>query len=79
MKSRLLWLAVLAAALAGFYEGTLGTARRGAPAVVDRQRINREFADFTLPPLPVPVLPRPEINLPLPEHAAIAPPALPGC
>lgn len=78
MKSRLLWLAVLAAALAGFYEGTIGSARRGAPAVVDRQRINREFADFKLPAVPVPDLPRAEIHVPLPEPAAIAPPALPA-
>ena len=74
MKSRLLWLAVLAAALAGFYEGTLGTARRTTPAVVDRQRINREFADFKLPPLPVPDLPRAEINVPLPEPSSVVPP-----
>ena len=78
MKSRLLWLAVLAAALAGFYEGTLGTARRSPPPVVDRQRINREFADFKIPPLPVPDLPRAEINLPLPEPATVVPPAPPG-
>ncbi len=78
MKSRLLWLAVLAAALAGFYEGTLGTARRSTPAVVDRHRINREFADFQLPALPVPDLPRIEINLPLPEPATVVPPAPPG-
>jgi len=78
MKSRLLWLAVLAAALAGFYEGTLGTARRTAPPVVDRQRINREFADFKLPPLPVPDLPRAEINVPLPEPGAFVRPAPPG-
>ena len=78
MKSRLLWLAVLAAALAGFYEGTLGTARRTAPPVVDRQRINREFADFKLPPLPVPDLPRAEINVPLPEPGTVVRPAPPG-
>ena len=78
MKSRLLWLAVLAAALAGFYEGTLGTARRSPPPVVDRQRINREFADFKIPPLPVPDLPRAEINLPLPEPNTIVPPAPKG-
>ncbi len=78
MKSRLLWLAVLAAALAGFYEGTLGTARRSPPSVVDRQRINREFADFKIPPLPVPDLPRAEINLPLPEPATVVPPAPAG-
>jgi hypothetical protein len=78
MKSRLLWLAVLAAALVGFYEGTLGTARRSAPAVVDRQRINREFADFQLPVLPVPDLPRTEINLPLPEPGRVVPPAPTG-
>jgi len=56
----------------------LGTARRPASAVVDRQRINREFADFKLPALPVPELPRAEINVPLPEPAALAPPALPA-
>lgn len=78
MKSRLLWLAVLAAALVGFYEGTLGSARRPAPAAVDRQRINREFADFRLPALPMPDLPRAEINVPLPEPAAVVPPARPG-
>ncbi|MFZ9747394.1 MAG: hypothetical protein ACO3G4_12255 [Opitutaceae bacterium] len=78
MKSRLLWLAVLAAALAGFYEGTLGSARRSTPPVVDRQRINREFADFQLPALPVPTLPRIEINVPLPEPAEVIPPAPKG-
>ena len=57
MKSRLLWLAVLAAALAGFYEGTLGTARRSAPPVVD----------FSAPAVPAPTAPATPAPAPAPK------------
>lgn len=78
MKSRLLWGALLAAALAGFYFGTVGQGRRTGPVAVDRERIEREFADFRVPALPVPALPRAEIHVPLPASARPAEPPPPA-
>lgn len=62
MRSRLIWSAVLVAAIAGFYFATIRPALRESTTVPDRRSINREFAGFQPPPIPPP--PWPEIRMP---------------
>ena len=57
MKSRLLWAAVLVAAIAGFYWVTIRPALRETPPKVDRRQLNRDFQEFKPPPIPPPPLP----------------------
>jgi hypothetical protein len=87
MKSRLIWTAVLVAAIAGFYFTTIRPALRETPVKPDHRRINRDFATtFQPPPIPPPPLPEaklPSITLPPPAVAkrrddpAPAPPEVP--
>lgn len=64
MKSRLLWAAVVLAAIAGFYLVTIRPALREPPPKIDRQKINRDFQDFKPPALPPPPVPQVQVNLP---------------
>lgn len=57
MKSRLLWAAVLVAAIAGFYWVTIRPALRETPPKVDRHKLDRDFQEFKPPPIPPPPLP----------------------
>jgi hypothetical protein len=72
MKSRLIWTAVLVAAIAGFYYATIRPAIRTPEPVPDRRRVNRDFKAFQPPPIPPPPLPEvkiPELILPPPAAA----------
>ena len=63
MKSRLVWAAVIVAAIAGFYFATIRPALRETPAKPDHRRINRDFATSFQPP-PIPPPPLPEVKMP---------------
>ncbi|HEY1110848.1 MAG TPA: hypothetical protein VGE76_19500 [Opitutaceae bacterium] len=60
MKSRLLVIAVVIAALAGFYLVTIRPMFESAPPPINR-RINKEFRPESLP---MPVLPAPKVEIP---------------
>lgn len=68
MKSRLIWAAVLVAAMVGFYFATIRPAIEPTPTRL-RGRINAEFRPPEIPP--------PEIPVPKFEIPALPPPALP--
>lgn len=82
MKSRILWLVVVLAAIAGFYYTTIRPALTPSPRALNRQ-VNKEFrpADIPPPPLPEPKIDIPALRLPSPEvvvpKSAIANPTAP--
>lgn len=72
MRSRLIWAAVLIAAIGGFYFATLRPALRTPEPVPDRRRVNRDFKAFQPPPITPPPLPEvriPSLTLPPPNPA----------
>ena len=69
MKSRIFWVAVVLATVAGFYFVTIRPAMQGTPERVNRRQVDRDFKDFKLPqiappPLPEVVIATPKISLP---------------
>lgn len=78
MKSRIIWLVVVVAALAGFYYTTIKPTLTPTPPALNR-RVNREFRplDIAPPPLPAPKIETPALPLPLPS-AVVAQPARDG-
>jgi hypothetical protein len=64
MKSRLLWIAIVAAAIVGFYFATIRPAMQGTAPRIDRQELNRAFKDFKPPEIPPPPLPKVVIATP---------------
>ena len=73
MKSRIIWAAVVLAAIAGFYFVTIRPAMKGGAGRVDRRQIDRAFKDFKPPEIPAP--PLPEVVIAMPK---IVPPARPA-
>lgn len=74
MKSRLLWLTVVLAAIGGFYYTTIRPALSPAPAHLNR-RLSQEIRPPEIPP---PALPEVKIEmpaLPLPAPETFRPPA----
>ena len=72
MKSRLIWTAVLIAAIAGFYFATIRPALRTPEPGPDRRRVDREFRAFEPPPIPPPPLPEPRMpSLTLPPPGTV--------
>ena len=74
MKSRLLWLVVIIAAIGGFYYTTIRPTLNPAPAMLNR-RLSKEFVPPTIPPPP---LPEPKFEIPnfqLPAPETFRPPA----
>jgi hypothetical protein len=69
MKSRLIWIAVVIAAVTGFYFITIRPAMRVPPERINRRQLDREFKDFkppeiAPPPLPEVVIATPKITAP---------------
>ena len=78
MKSRIIWAAVVLAALVGFYFATIRPTIHDTPARIDRQQLNRDFKDFKAPEIPLPPLPKvviapPTLPPPAPPVAIVAP------
>ena len=72
MKSRILWLVVVAAAIAGFYYATIRPLLQPARPPLNRH-LSKEYRPLDIPPPP---LPEPKIEiptLPLPLPTAIVP------
>jgi hypothetical protein len=65
MKSRIIWLAVVFAAMAGFYYTTIRPAMTPTSPRFNKRMI-REFQppDLMMPPIPNPRVDFPEVNLP---------------
>lgn len=68
MKSRILWLVVVVAALGGFYYATIRPMLTRAPSSLNRQ-LSKELKppEFTAPQLPTMTLEMPTLPLPAPE------------
>ena len=64
MKSRIIWAAVVLAAIAGFYFVTIRPTMKGRAERVDRRQIDRAFKDFKPPEIPAPPLPEVVIAMP---------------
>ena len=79
MKSRLIWIAVIVAALAGFYLTTLRPLLTPASTNLNK-RLTQEYRppEVPLPPLPEPKIETPTIPLPPPSAILVPPPAAPG-
>jgi hypothetical protein len=79
VKSRLVWIAVIVAALVGFYVTSVRPLL--APATTNlNQRLTREYRppEIPLPPLPEPKIETPTIPLPPPSAIRVPPPAAPA-
>jgi hypothetical protein len=73
MKSRIIWIAVVLLAAAGFYFVTIRPASQGTAERVNRREVNRAFKDFKMPEIPPPKLPELVIATP-----TILPPTRPA-
>lgn len=74
MKSRIIWIAVVIAAMAGFYLVTIRPSLKPAPAKFNRRMMN----DIRPPEIPPPELPAPFVQMPeipLPSPGSIQPDA----
>ena len=75
MKSRIIWAAVVLAAIVGFYFTTIRPASQGPGPRLDRRKINRDFKapEIAPPPLPEVVIATPTIAPPVLPIPIVAP------
>jgi hypothetical protein len=79
MKSRLIWAAVLLAAVAGFYYTTIRPTNTPAPGLARKARALKKVPapEIPPPPLPEPVMSMPAIPLPDLNQPIVIPPLMP--
>ena len=75
MKSRIIWAAVVLAAMVGFYFATIRPATQKPGPRLDRRKINQEFKapEIAPPPLPQPVIATPTLAPPVRPGPIVAP------
>ncbi len=79
MKSRIIWAAVVLAAIAGFYYATIGTTQRSSTPTFSRKRPplqNLQPPEIAPPPLPTPTFATTELSPPPLSTPSLATPAV---